>query len=273
MKFGGVVVAASLLAGLVGMAGCGSSDDGAGASSSALKGVAFSPLAGRCEDLSRLGLAWYYNWSAKTDCTGGPEYVPQIWGSWQKLNWVPEPSKAIADSGASTLLGFNEPDFAEQANLSVDEALALWPSLEQTGAQLGSPATAQREWLEGFMAGARAKGLRVDFIAMHWYGWDAGSCNDVSSLEDKIQWAEQWGRPIWITEWSCRVQPTDVVEKFYSDSLAMFKKHPLVHRYAWFLTRAGSDPNHVDFTNASLLDGTGAPSGLGNRYIAAPAHR
>ena len=268
MKFGGVVVLAALLA------GCGSSDDGAGSSSSALKGVAFSPLAGRCEDLSQLGVSWYYNWSAHNDCAYAPEYVPQIWGSWQKLSWVPEPSKALADNARSnTLLGFNEPDFAEQSNLSVDEALALWPLLEQTGAQLGSPATAQREWLEHFMVGAQAKGLRVDLIAMHWYGWDAGSCNDVSSLEDKIKWAEQWGRPIWITEWSCRVQPAPVVEKFYSDALAMFKKHPLVQRYAWFLTRAGSDPNHVDFANASLLDGTGAPSGLGNRYIAAPAHR
>lgn len=268
MKFGGVVALA------LSLAGCGGSDGAPGSSSTALKGVAFSPLAGRCEDLSRLGLSWFYNWSARTDCTGGPEFVPQIWGSWQKLNWVPEPSKAMADNpGATTLLGFNEPDFAEQANLSVEEALTLWPSLEQTGAVLGSPAPAQRVWLEQFMAAAATQGRRVDFIAMHWYGWDAGSCNDVSSLEDKIEWAEQWNKPIWITEWSCRVQPAATVEKFYGDALAMFKKHPLVHRYAWFLTRSASDPNHTDFANATLLDGNGSPSGLGNRYVAAPSYR
>ena len=251
--------------------GCGGSEN-TGSSSTALKGVAYSPNSGRCTDLSRLGLSWYYNWSGSTECEGGPDFVPQIWGSWEKLSWVPLPSKAVS-KGATSLLGFNEPDGGDQSSLSVDEAIALWPELVKTGVQLGSPATAQRVWLEGFMTAAAAKQLRVDFIAMHWYGWDPGSCNDVNSLEDKITWAEQWQRPIWITEWSCRAQPTDVVERFYSDALTMFKKHPRVERYAWFLSRSGSDAMHTDFANAALLDGNGAPSALGDRYIAAPAYR
>jgi hypothetical protein len=115
-----------------------------------------------------------------------------------------------------------------------------------------------------------AKSLRVDFIAVHWYGWDAGSCNDVSGLEGKIKWAEQWQRPIWITEWSCRLQAADVVRKFYTDALAMFKNHPLVGRYAWYLTRTATDPN---FANATLLDASGNPSALGNEYLAAPSLR
>ena len=262
-----VLVAFGLLLG-----GCGGDGSQTGSSATALKGVAYSPSNGRCEDLSTLGLSWYYNWSGSSECVGGPEYVPQIWGSWEKLNWVPKPAKAVSN-GATALLGFNEPDGGDQSNLSVDEALALWPQFTQTAVQLGSPATAQRVWLESFMAGAAAKQLRVDFIAMHWYGWDPGSCNDVKSLEDKITWAEQWQRPIWITEWSCRAQPSNGVEQFYSNALAMFKKHPQVQRYAWFLSRSGSDANQADFANAALLDGSGAPSALGNRYIAAPAYR
>ncbi len=250
------------------LAGCGSGgSDSAGSAGSALKGVAYDNSPQHCDDLNTLGLAWYYNWSAKSECSGGPEYVPQIWGSWQKLNWVPTPAKAV-ESGPKALLGFNEPDGADQANLTVDEALALWPDFEQPGVLLGSPATAQQVWEEAFMAGVAAKGLRVDFIAMHWYGWDAGSCNNVTSLESKIKWAEQWQRPIWITEWSCRLQPADVVQKFYTDALVMFKAHPLVQRYAWFLSRSDKD-----FANATLLDQAGAPSALGHEYISAPSHR
>jgi hypothetical protein len=251
----------------------GTAASGAGGATSAgtqpLKGVAFDATYGTCPDLSRLGLSWFYNWGSTTKCTG-IQYVPQIWGDWNKRSWVPTPAKAVA-GGAKFLLGFNEPDGTAQANLTVDEALALWPAFDQPGVLIGSPASAGQTWLDGFMAGVASQKLRVDFIAVHWYGWNAGTCNDTSQLEAKIKWAEQWQRPIWITEWSCRLQPVDVVNKFYTDALAMFKKHPLVVRYAWFLTRSASDPSNMDFNNATLLDPSGNPSTLGNEYIAAPS--
>jgi hypothetical protein len=194
------------------------------------------------------------------------EFVPQIWGSWKKLTWVPTPAKAVA-KGAKFLLGFNEPDGAGQANLTVDESIALWPDMQQPGVQIGSPAVAGMDsWLPNFMTQAAAQSLRVDFIAVHWYGWDAGSCNDTSALEGKIKWAEQWKRPIWITEWSCRLQSVDVDKKFLADALVMLKKHPLVVRYAWFLSRSTGD-----FVNAALLDGSGKATGIGSEYVAAPA--
>ena len=75
------------------------------------------------------------------------------------------------------LLGFNEPDLGEQANMTVEQALELWPRLEATGMRLGSPAVAcggadAGGWLDRFMAGAKQSGHRVDFIALHWYGAD-----------------------------------------------------------------------------------------------------
>ncbi len=271
----------------VGTAGAGSAIGGTGNSTSSggspnagtagasaggmqpLKGVAFSTTAGQCADLAKLGVSWFYNWGATTKCTG-VEYVPQIWGDWTKLSWVPMPAKAVA-GGAKYLLGFNEPDGTGQANMSVADALKLWPSFDQPGVQLGSPAVAGEGWLPDFMTGVAAQNLRVDFIAVHWYGWEANTCNDTSQLEGKIEWAEQWQRPIWITEWSCRLQAADVVSKFYTDALAMLKQHPLVVRYAWFETRSASDPNDLDFNDSTLLDSNGNPTTLGSEYIAAPA--
>ncbi len=255
--------------------GAASATAGAGGASATgtqpMKGVAFDSTSGSCADLARLGVSWYYNWSTTTKCTG-VEYVPQIWGDWTVLSWVPLPAKAVAN-GAKALLGFNEPDGTGQANMTVAEALKLWPSFDQPGVLLGSPAVAGEGWLPDFMTGVAAQNLRVDFIAVHWYGWDAGTCNDTSQLEAKIKWAEQWQRPIWITEWSCRLQPVDVVNKFYTDALAMFKNHPLVQRYAWFLSRSASDPTDSDFNNSTLLDTNGNPTTLGNEYIAAPSLR
>lgn len=246
----------------------GTSAGGASGGMQPLKGLAFAST-DQCADLAKLGVSWFYNWGTTTKCTG-VEYVPQIWGDWTKLNWVPMPAKAVA-GGAKYLLGFNEPDGAGQANMSVADALKLWASFDQPGVQLGSPAVAGEGWLPDFMTGVAAQKLRVDFIAVHWYGWEANTCNDTSQLEGKIKWAEQWQRPIWITEWSCRLQPADVVAKFYTDALAMLKKHPLVVRYAWFEARSGSVPNDSDFNNSALLDGSGNPTALGNEYIAAPS--
>lgn len=68
--------------------------------------------------------------------------------------------------------GFNEPDHSGQANLSVSEALALWPDVVAkvpSGGRLGSPATAGNpvtgSWFPEFMAASP----QMDFIAVHWY--------------------------------------------------------------------------------------------------------
>ncbi|HEX7453041.1 MAG TPA: glycosyl hydrolase [Polyangiaceae bacterium] len=250
----------------------GGSDTAAGGSpgaagAEAVKGLAFNLSGSSCDDLKTLGVSWFYAWSATNPCpTATMEFVPQVWGSWTKLSWVPTPAKAVA-KGAKALLGFNEPDGSDQANLTVDEAIALWPDTDQPGVLIGSPAVAGMDtWLPNFMTQVAAKNLRVDFIAVHWYGWDSGSCNDTSALEGKIKWAEQWKKPIWITEWSCRLQSVDVDKKFLSDALVMLKKHPLVVRYAWFLSRSTGD-----FVNAALLDGGGKATGIGSEYVAAPA--
>ncbi|MEP7050477.1 MAG: glycosyl hydrolase [Pseudomonadota bacterium] len=232
-----------------------------------LKGLAFNLSGSSCDDLPTLGVSWFYAWAANNPCaTVRAEFVPQIWGSYKDRPGVATPATAVA-KGAKFLLGFNEPDGADQANMTVAEAVALWPDFQVPGVLVGSPAVAgQGSWLPEFMMQVSAKSLRVDFIALHWYGWDAGSCNDTTALEGKIKWAEQWQRPIWITEWSCRLQSADVDKKFLADAQVMLAKHPLVERYAWFLSRSSGE-----FVNAALLDASGKPTAIGSEYASAPA--
>jgi len=263
-----------------GKAGAGGSvkDGGASGTGGAPPGTAASPYKGvsftgtTCADLDKLGATWFYDWATSSTCKTNAQFVPMVWGSWTATA-NPTPPAKLAASGAKIILGFNEPDHADQANLTVAAALALWPAMDQPAFErVGSPASASdgQVWFEQFMTGVQQQNLRVDFIALHWYGWDAGSCANVSGLEAYIKWAEQWHKPLWLTEWSCRMQTAEVTRKFYDDAVAMFAKHPLLERYAWFLTRTTTN---ADFANASLLDGNGNPTALGTDYMNASAFR
>jgi hypothetical protein len=120
----------------------------------------------------------------------------------------------FATAGYRYVLGFNEPDNTGQANLSVATAVSLWPSFDQSSLLIGSPATqANTTGLAWFSAGAQsfmgqvnanaASNLRVDFIAAHWYGWNAGSCEaSAATFEAYLRQIEAIPgmRPIWITE-------------------------------------------------------------------------
>jgi len=256
---------------------------GTGASSDAgtmrpYKGVANSPCAAR----TMLNVSWYYNWeqTEKEPCTGGAggEFVPMIWGHTgdeQSASGIAAAIKSFVAHGYPYVLGFNEPDNSSQSNIAVDKAISLWPSFADPALQIGSPGTAANQnpgqaWFKDFMSKVQADpSLRVDFLAIHWYGWNAGSCDaKASQLESYIKWAEGFAgsRPIWITEWGClnkSAPDTATVVAFYKGAVAMFAKHPRVERYAWYPWSTNCDLNNKD---GSLTD-------LGKAYAAAPAYR
>jgi hypothetical protein len=124
--------------------------------------------------LAEINVSWFYTWQPHTMRITKPdrvEFVPMIWGE----TFVKPKQLELAKKSGSVLLGFNEPDHPDQANMTVQQALDLWPNLTATGMRVGSPATAadpssSGSWLEQFMDGAKARGYRVDFVCVHWYG-------------------------------------------------------------------------------------------------------
>ena len=125
-----------------------------------------------------------------------------------------------AKQAGSTLLGFNEPDNQNQSNMTVTQALSLWPQLMATGMTLGSPAVAANaatpgSWLSQFMKGATARRYPVNFIAVHWYGANFATSTAVSQLESYLQAIYALYRlPLWLTEfalvnWSTNTYPTE----------------------------------------------------------------
>ncbi len=211
---------------------------------------AYSPF------VDQLGCGWYYNWTPVPDAAPAKieaQFVPMIWGTKDasKKNLA-----RLKESGAPALLGFNEPDAKEQADMTVDEALALWPRLMETGLRLGSPAPAnaakKNSWLERFMTQTDSRGYRVDFICLHWYG-DITAPDAVDQLKTflETQW-ERYRRPIWLTEfagstgpWLKILNPPVNPEKnaaFIRKALPMLESLPFLERYAWFELKWNEPP-------------------------------
>ncbi len=215
----------------------------------AKKGVGFWNTDGGSSQLSgkidALGCGWYYNWTATADPNTqatSAQFVPMIWSAKEAS---PENLRRLREGVGDTLLGFNEPDKQGQANLSVSEALDLWPKLMETGLRLGSPAPAQPDpWLPKFMQEADRRGYRVDFVCLHWYQ-DITHPDAVEHLRRFLieNW-ERYRKPIWLTEFSGSngewIQPAnppvDAVKnaEFVRRALPMLESLPFVERYAWF---------------------------------------
>ncbi|WP_329103599.1 glycosyl hydrolase [Micromonospora sp. NBC_01699] len=220
---------------------------GGPAVSSAKKGVAVWDFNGASQALANSKASWYYTWNAGhagITTPSGVNFVPMIWGA----KSVNPGELAKAKAAGPYLLGFNEPDMAEQSNMSPEAALDLWPQLVATGATLGSPAVAwggadAGGWLDRFMSGAKARNLRVDFIALHWYGGDFNTTNAVNQLRQYIQAVyNRYKLPIWLTEFALmnfvnggqRFPTQEQQAAFVTASAKMLAGLPFVHRYAWF---------------------------------------
>jgi hypothetical protein len=242
------------------------------------KGVANSP----CSARTALNVSWYYNWTeaeteACSDGSGGA-FVPMIWGHTgdeQAAATIRKSVQGFVTHGYPFVLGFNEPDNSSQSNIPVATAITLWPAFDVAGILVGSPGTQAnakpgQAWFDDFMKQLDAANtLRADFLALHWYGWNAGSCDSkASQLESYLKWAEAFpgNRPLWLTEWGClndSAPDTATVVAFYKGAIAMFARHPRLERYAFYPWS----------TNNALVNKDGSLTELGTAYAAAPAYR
>ena len=190
-------------------------------------------------------LGWYYNWRTDQIYTRGHrrrsvEFVPMI-------HSAKDVNKHIRSSiPVRHLLGFNEPDGhggSHQAGMSVAQAIKLWPRLERRGLRLGSPATSRNgtlgpnSWQRRFMNQVEARGLRVDFMAVHYYSTN-GSVKEFERWLRKVH--TEYRRPIWVTEfayidWGRPSAATyEKNARFVRDAILMMERLPFVERHAWF---------------------------------------
>jgi len=248
---------------------------------SAVSGQAKSPKRGICGDASPQDLAilapaitWYYDWGVAPPTVSqgqlsGIEWVPMCWGAVNPGDVAGIEAKIPA--GSIYLLGFNEPNFQSQANLTPAQAASMWPNLEKIAADKGlelvSPAVNwcggcvdgvtndPVDWLDKFFAAC--PGCKVDYIAIHSY---APGSEALRSYLDKFR---KYNKPLWITEfapWDPPKPDYDGVVKYMKEAIAILENDPAVYRYSWFATRVGINPD------ISLLGANGTLTKLGQLY-------
>jgi hypothetical protein len=226
------------------------------------------------------GISWWYNWStspeksvATTFQQSGVEFVPMVWG---QQGGPPDPAtiEKQIPKGAKYILGFNEPNFASQSNITATQAAALWPRIMQIAKDLnlkiGSPApnycagacndTDPIHYLDAFFAACT--GCQVDFIAAHWYACDGPALTHYLGLLKK------YNKPIWLTEFSCMDAGDHSVageETYMKTALQILENDPMIFRYSWFTGR-WTNPSGI-----SLLAGDGQLTELGNQYVTTPS--
>jgi autotransporter-associated beta strand protein len=234
------------------------------------KGIAGNP------PYSELNVNWWYDWNIDQNSSSDLEYAAirqERWWPGLGLNWQ--------TMGVNTVLGYNEPDSSSQADIAVGDAVWSWPDLLATGQRVGSPACTDggvSSWLLPFMTDIstayanedNAAGLRVDFVAQHYY--QAADPSNPSACASQMYnfLLNIWNnthKPIWITEWNNGANWTDndpypvpTYAQQQADIAAMtqmLESTPFVERYALY--------NWVE-DGRSLVNSSGAVTLAGTTY-------
>lgn len=240
----------------------------AGAAIGTKRGVCAKPS--RTDELEVLkrGSSWFYNWgnSCGLPTVEGVEFVPMCWGN---FNAESVRSYCKAHPEVKYLLGFNEPNFKAQSNMTPAEAAERWPEVKALADELGlklvapalnyspdAPYQQPTKWMDEFVA---IVGLDAfDYTAIHCYG-GAGL---IQSMTDEFY--EKYGKLVWLTEFcqwpggagNVYVSPESQRQSMV-ESLKFLEQSDKIFRYSWFMATGDWD-NKENRPNYGLVyvDGT-----------------
>lgn len=193
----------------------------------------------KIEDMNE---SWYYNWGYLPSdyVKDNKEFVPMVWGR-DSISWL----KSDDVNQYSIILGFNEPDLANQANISVSEAVSYQDTFTCTLKRIGSCAVSYplNQWFDEYMAQIDTD--VIDFIPVHiYYDW-AGEGMADAFLQAIDTLYEKYRKPIWITEFGISNSGLYGVssqydeaflqlEAYMKDVINGLEQREYVERYTWF---------------------------------------
>ena len=242
----------------------GATGAGGGANPTCKRGIAANTAPGAA---FYPAVRWWYNWGlSRSGGNTGIEFVPMFWDE-------RDVTKSVV-AGARYLLGFNEPNFKAQSNLTALAAATAWPTLTANAGRAGVPivvgpgmnfcgpaascnGTDPYLYVKDFLAAC--DGCQVDHIAVHWYDNFPSLRAYIESNASLEGWV-QFRKPIWLTEFSLGGSATVAQqEAFMREAIPYLESQPNVFRYSWF----SADP----IPNARLINSDGTPTALGQVYI------
>ncbi|MDR1786970.1 MAG: DUF5010 C-terminal domain-containing protein [Treponema sp.] len=231
-------------------------------------------------------VTWFYNWGTQPDgdvaAAAAARDVAYFPMSWNASGDVPNRIRAYKASHPECdfILGYNEPNLTDQANMTPSQAAAQWPTLvdlaNELDMKLVSPAmnygtlsgySDPIKWLDEFFAKPGVSLEDVSAIAIHCYMPYPGA---VKGFIDKFK---KYGKPIWMTEFCGWEQSGYAVihnaedqMRYMSEVVTYMDLDPAVERYAWFIPLYGN--NGTEFPYMQLLTKTNPPqlTDLGKAY-------
>lgn len=193
------------------------------------------------------GCSWLYNW-ANTPTSNADymsddtwEFIPMCWNANYNSDNIRNYCKAHPET--KYLLGFNEPNFVAQANMTPESAAAAWPQVKALADELGlelvgpavnySPDGPENDPYTWYAKFVELVGLDAfDYIAIHNYSGGSGGMKDMID-----RFYSLYGKKIWVTEfcsWSGNNITAEAQIASMIEQLEYLEKEDKVFRYSWF---------------------------------------
>lgn len=248
---------------------------------SAKRGVAFS--FSQVTDLPLMSpyISWDYNWgntptndAALWFDANEMDYCPMCWNG----NYNADAIRAYVAAHPNTkyLMGFNEPNLTDQANMTPAQAAAIWSPVvalaKELNLKLVSPAmnygtlagySDPIKWLDEFFAQPNVDINDIYAISIHCY------MSSTAAVQGYVERFEKYNKPIWLTEF-CAWDPVPGSVTTQMDYLCAvlnyLEANPRVERYAWFIPRAGSRVDSPPYMQLLTHDYPADLTELGKMY-------
>lgn len=256
------------------------------------RGVAYGYHSVQDMQKATANISWWYNWATQPDVS-----IRNTYNVLYNVDFTPMAWNAVGISGVNTwvekdstvkyILGFNEPNFKAQANMTPTQAAKAWPALQKTAnnnnLKIVSPAvnycskegsvfenntyyTNPFKYLDDFFSACDT--CQVDFIGLHWYG-------SGNSIVGFVNDARKYNKPIWVTEfaswdYSNLVQNVNDQIKYLAGTVNFLERDPDVYRYSWFIGRTQGGITTSPFID--LYGSNGMLTELGQMYMDIPVY-
>lgn len=202
------------------------------------------------------GVSWFYTWGNHIPDSdndfynldkydGDIEFVPMCWSQHYSADNIRNYCKKHPE--VKYLLGFNEPNFKSQANMTPQEAAEAWPEVQALAKELNlqlvapvlnyspdAPYTNPLTWMDEFVALVGKDAF--DFTAIHNYGGLGVMVDLATNFHDR------YGKDVWVTEFcfwpntgnnNSTVTPDNQIKSMV-ETLEWLETTDWIFRYAWF---------------------------------------
>lgn len=204
--------------------------------------------------------AWAFNWGSAPsgDLPEGIKFIPLAWTKNETPEqWLKKVDEAVA-AGSDVVMGFNEVDHPNQANMLPGVACGKWaeymdpiaashPDVTILGPSVtnaGDKANWGLDWYKNFQT--VCPGAKYHAVTVHFYDiWQdgEGQAGTLGRFQAHIENAHKLtGKPVWVTEFGLNEgQSAADVTKFLQGAMKYMDGADIVAGYSYFMVGTGAN--------------------------------